>query len=70
VILFQKKCLNAEYKRIQPQTQRGISRLNRNPNTQVMEFRSADFGFLIWKPLEIQKSGTWKGLKFGPSYSS
>jgi len=41
---IQKKTFNADYTRIQPQTHRGIPRLNRDPIAQVMKSGSAVLG--------------------------
>jgi len=44
--IFKQKDLNVEYKRIQPQIQRGMPRQNMDTNTQIMESESA-----FWVPI-------------------
>jgi len=54
--------LNADYKKIQLQTHRGIPRLSRDPITQVMESRSSVFGVWYWNPWKFEKSDHENGL--------
>jgi len=52
------KHFNVEYKRIQPQTQKGMPLLNRTPITEDMKVRSVVLGPHSESPLEIPKNRT------------
>jgi len=67
VTIVLKIYFNVDYYRIHPQTHRGIPLINRDTNTQVIDFRSIVLGTYSdthWNYRNIEHEN---GLKMGPS---